>query len=609
MVEKLINTDRKINSPDKKVQNENNDLTSQNMELHFVRHKLEAFQANMLRDVQKRMSGMIDEVMQELRQQELQAHEFRNFAKTQNQQQSNTWSNRVHSTTTTTSEEPLEKTTVDGNSFHGDEEEDEQQNATDKTATQSLERRTSNVSSDSDHSKSNESTHSRKKRRLRTLPDKVFRSRESYLTALLEVDHMKTIYHIFYIIFIVFLLNNVTYDYFVNGSVNFGLGTFKASFAKIQYVLGIWLVQNTFVCSIYYALSGWSFVRSKLAKRETLQSLWSTSCLLLYITSQLIFTYLPTKICLVLDLPYVTACVLLLESVRMLMKMHGFVRTISARLLQGKLKSDNDTAESKGCLMPPFQKYFYYLFAPTLLYRDNYPRTAVICWKFALGRFLEVVAIAFLYSYIYERHIKVIFGNFGIEEITIGSIIIKLFGMLMPCIIIYLCGFYLILHSWLNFTAELLRFGDRMFYRDWWTASNYEAYYRNWNVVVHDWLYEYIYKDFYLYIFKGSKFASSLTVFTISALFHEYVLGYALQVFFPVMFVFFGIIGVLMIFLTRIAPKNLGNIMLWFSLIYGNCMMISLYSMEYFTRVNCPKDSYDSWSDILIPHLWSCYMK
>lgn len=293
----------------------------------------------------------------------------------------------------------------------------------------------------------------------------------------------------------------------------------------------------------------------------------------------------------------------------MLMKMHGFVRTISARVLQGKLKTEDDDIATANGVIPPFEKYLYYLFAPTMLYRDNYPRTAVIRWKFALGRFLEVVAVAFLYSYIYERHIKVHFGDFGKEELTTGSLIIKLFGMLMPCVIIYLCGFYLILHSWLNLTAELLRFGDRMFYRDWWTASNYEAYYRNWNVVVHDWLYEYIYKDLYTHIFKGSKLISSMIVFTISALFHEYVLGYALQVFFPVMFVFFGIIGVVMIFVTRFLPKNMGNILIWFSLIYGNCMMISLYSMEYFTRINCPKESYESWNDLLVPHLWSCYVK
>lgn len=341
---------------------------------------------------------------------------------------------------------------------------------------------------------------------------------------------------------------------------------------------------------------------------ETLQHLWSLTCLLLYIATQLYFVYIPTQICLHLNLPFVTASVLLLETVRLLMKMHSFVRSIAARVSKGKLKSSDNNGKSLQINFPAFNKYLYYLFAPTLLYRDNYPRTSTIRWKFALARFFEVVAVAFLYSYIYERHIAHHFANFGKEEINGASLVIKLFGMLMPGVIIFLCGFYMILHAWLNFTAEILRFGDRMFYRDWWTASNYEAYYRNWNVVVHDWLYEYIYKDFYNHVFKGSKGLSSITVFMISAIFHEYVLGFALQVVFPVMFVFFGIVGVIMIFLTRYTPKNLGNICLWFSLTYGNCMMISLYSMEYFARLNCPKEMY-TWRDLLIPHVWSCYYK
>ncbi|XP_059225510.1 sterol O-acyltransferase 1 [Stomoxys calcitrans] len=608
MVEKLKSPDRKINSTENKTQNESTALTDQNMELHFVRHKLEAFQTNVLRDVQKRMSGMIDEVMEQLRQQELQAHEFRNFAKPQTQHKSNTWSNRLRLKSTSSSSKtdagktsPNSGQTTDRKTCN---EEDHVKNA---DASTSDETQKSQASRKSEHEANNVAKDISKRGRLRTLPDKIFITRESYLTALLEVDHMKTIYHIFYIIFLIFLLNNITHDYFVNGSVTFGLGTFKKGFGKIDNVFGIWMLQMTFVFSIYVAIQIWAHVRSKLRKQETLQSVWSYSCLLLYITSQVIFTYLPPKICLSLDLPYVSACVLLLESIRMLMKMHGFVRTVSGRVVQGKVKTDSDTRSEAA--VPPFQKYLYYLFAPTLLYRDNYPRTAVIRWKFAASRLLEVVAVAFLYSYIHERHIRVHFANMGREELNAGSMIVKLFGMLMPCIIIYLCGFYLILHSWLNFTAELLRFGDRMFYKDWWTASNYETYYRNWNVVVHDWLYEYIYKDFYLHVFKGSKLASSLTVFTISALFHEYVLGYALQVFFPVMFVFFGVIGVLMIFITRFAPKNLGNIMLWFTLIYGNCLMISLYSMEYFASKNCPKDSYESWTDYLVPHLWSCHMK
>jgi len=44
----------------------------------------------------------------------------------------------------------------------------------------------------------------------------------------------------------------------------------------------------------------------------------------------------------------------------------------------------------------------------------------------------------------------------------------------------------------------MLRFGDRLFYKDWWNSVNFSGYYRNWNIVVHDWLFTYIYQDTYM---------------------------------------------------------------------------------------------------------------
>ena len=29
--------------------------------------------------------------------------------------------------------------------------------------------------------------------------------------------------------------------------------------------------------------------------------------------------------------------------------------------------------------------------------------------------------------------------------------------------------------------------------QDWWNVTNYASFYRTWNIIVHDWLYEYIY--------------------------------------------------------------------------------------------------------------------
>lgn len=34
-----------------------------------------------------------------------------------------------------------------------------------------------------------------------------------------------------------------------------------------------------------------------------------------------------------------------------------------------------------------------------------------------------------------------------------------------------------------------------LFFQDWWNSTSYSNYYRTWNVVVHDWLYYYAYKD------------------------------------------------------------------------------------------------------------------
>ena len=88
-------------------------------------------------------------------------------------------------------------------------------------------------------------------------------------------------------------------------------------------------------------------------------------------------------------------------------------------------------------------------------------------------------------------------------------------------------AFFALLHCWLNAFAEMLRFADRMFYKvcwigisvyslkpehgvlwmyfqrslvlmlqDWWNSTSFANYYRTWNVVVHDWLYYYVYRDF-----------------------------------------------------------------------------------------------------------------
>lgn len=54
-------------------------------------------------------------------------------------------------------------------------------------------------------------------------------------------------------------------------------------------------------------------------------------------------------------------------------------------------------------------------------------------------------------------------------------------------------GFYCVFHLWLNILAEVLHFGDREFYKDWWNASTVGEYWKLWNMPVHKWLLRHVY--------------------------------------------------------------------------------------------------------------------
>jgi sterol O-acyltransferase len=209
-------------------------------------------------------------------------------------------------------------------------------------------------------------------------------------------------------------------------------------------------------------------------------------------------------------------------------------------------------------------------------------------------------------SVIFERYLIPIFDKFGEQEITAGSLVLAIFSCMMPGILCFLCGFYCLLHSWMNASAEMLKFADRMFYTDWWNATSFPNYYRTWNIVVHDWLYTYIYKDMCEHVLKGHKTLPMLTVFAISAIFHEFIMGVAFRFLYPVMFFFFGGISVLLMFVKNKKHQNLGNMLLWLALCLGNGLMLSLYNMEYYARSNCPLEG-KSMLDYLIPVSWYCH--
>jgi len=75
---------------------------------------------------------------------------------------------------------------------------------------------------------------------------------------------MRTIYHIFYIILVMFLLNVICHDYFVEGRIDLGLNTIRGGLQRLHWVAGVWMLEHVFVLALYFAFRGWALVRHKL---------------------------------------------------------------------------------------------------------------------------------------------------------------------------------------------------------------------------------------------------------------------------------------------------------------------------------------------------------
>jgi diacylglycerol O-acyltransferase-1 len=99
----------------------------------------------------------------------------------------------------------------------------------------------------------------------------------------------------------------------------------------------------------------------------------------------------------------------------------------------------------------------------------------------------------------------------------------RVLKLAVPNTFIWLLAFYALFHSFLNLTAELLRFGDRLFYKAWWNAQDMRAYWRLWNLPVHNWVVRHLYCPA-LRTGMG-PIGATIVVFFFSALLHEVLIS------------------------------------------------------------------------------------
>ena len=108
------------------------------------------------------------------------------------------------------------------------------------------------------------------------------------------------------------------------------------------------------------------------------------------------------------------------------------------------------------------------------------------------------------------------------KKIDIPTLCSAIINLMLPSVLFLILGFFGFLHSWLNLWAEITRFPDRAFYSDWWNSIEFGSYYRKWNIVVHDWLYYYVYLDIYRFFptLRKARMITQLLTFIISAIIH-----------------------------------------------------------------------------------------
>uniref|UniRef100_G3P2L8 O-acyltransferase n=1 Tax=Gasterosteus aculeatus aculeatus TaxID=481459 RepID=G3P2L8_GASAC len=212
---------------------------------------------------------------------------------------------------------------------------------------------------------------------------------------------------------------------------------------------------------------------------------------------------------------------------------------------------------------------FYFVFAPTLCYELNFPRSPNVRMSFLLRRLLEMWMVPIIQS-----------SMKPLEDMDLSRMTERLLRLAVPNHLLWLMFFYGFFHSSMNFTAELLCFGDRQFYNDWWNSETVTHFWQNWNIPVHKWCIRHFYKPL---LRKGfSKIVSQSAVFFLSAFFHEYLVSVPLRMF--RLWAFMGMMAQLPLawFVGRFLHGNYGNAAVWISLIIGQPFAVLMYVHDYY---------------------------
>ena len=96
---------------------------------------------------------------------------------------------------------------------------------------------------------------------------------------------------------------------------------------------------------------------------------------------------------------------------------------------------------------PEFSKFLYFIFAPTLIYRDSYPLTSSVRWKYVLSQLSQFVGAAFFGYYLFYRFCLPVFRHFNSEHVTVKIFVLSILNCTLPGALLLFCGRYICLNT------------------------------------------------------------------------------------------------------------------------------------------------------------------
>jgi len=264
---------------------------------------------------------------------------------------------------------------------------------------------------------------------------------------------------------------------------------------------------------------------------------------------------------------------------------------INYRCRQNLLEKKDMKILSKGPIIYPnnltIKNLYYFIFVPTLCYELNFPRSPRIRKSFLCRRFGEIFVISSLQYCLSQQWILPILRTLDrpLNQYSTLENIERLLRLAVPNHLIWLLLFYVYFHSTLNLVAELLCFGDRLFYRDWWNATDLYEFWNRWNTNVHDFSKRHVYIPLMQHC-GFNRLIGSFVVFAISAFFHEYLISVPLRMIRPWSFLAIIVQVPMGLAVKRIKDENktYGNVAVWISLILIQPIAILLYIQDLFYR-------------------------